>query len=79
MILMMIGGYRDKRYKSLAVWATIALCMMFVGAIGTSSLPQYFGLTERFSVFSAMGFIAVLGVYLFLGFQGKQEKQTAAA
>ena len=72
MVFLMVGGFRDKRYRSLAVWATVALLMMFIGAIGTPVLPQYFGIAERFSVFSAMGFIAVLGVYLFLGFKGKQ-------
>ncbi len=30
--------------------------------------PQYFGVVERFSVFAAVGFNAVLGVYLFEGF-----------
>ena len=72
MVFLMVGGFRDKRYRSLAVWATVALLMMFIGAIGTPVLPQYFGIAERLSVFSAMGFIAVLGVYLFLGFKGKQ-------
>ena len=33
------------------------------------ALPhEYFGITERFSVFAATGFNAVLGVFLFLGF-----------
>lgn len=76
LVFLMIGGFRDKRYRSLAVWATVALVMMFAGAIGTPALPQYFGLAERFSVFSAMGFIAVLGVYLFMGFKGKQAAST---
>lgn len=74
LVLLIIGGYRKGQYKSLAVWATVALAMMFIGAIGTPTLPEYFGLAERFSVFSAMGFIAVLGVYLFLGFKAKQAK-----
>lgn len=70
LIMIMVGGYRDRRYKSLAVWATIALLIMIVGAIGVGVVPsQYFGIPERFSVFSATGFNAVLGVYLFRGFQ----------
>ena len=41
---------------------------MFVGAVGTGVLPaEYFGIPERFSVFSATGFNAVLGGYLFFG------------
>ena len=39
---------------------------MFVGAIGTGvAPPQYFGLVERFSVFAAVGFTAIAGLYLF--------------
>lgn len=70
LLMIMIGGYREKRFKSLAVWATIALLLMLMGAVGVGLLPsQYFGIAERFSVFSATGFNAVLGVYLFRGFQ----------
>ncbi len=69
LILIMVGGYRKKYYRSLAIWATIALATMFVGAIGTNVVPhEYFGIVERFSVFAATGFNAVLGVYLFNGF-----------
>ena len=32
--------------------------------------PQVFGIVERFSVFAAVGFNAVLGLYLFHGFKG---------
>lgn len=42
--LIMIGGYRDKPHRSLAIWATVALAAMFAGAIGTGAAPQvYFG------------------------------------
>jgi hypothetical protein len=61
----MAGGYRKNQYRSLAIWATIALAAMFVGAIGTNTVsPRYFGIVERFSVFAATGFNAVLGAYL---------------
>jgi hypothetical protein len=51
------------------MWATIALATMFIGAIGTNVvLREYFGIFERFSVFAATNFNAVLGVYLFSGF-----------
>lgn len=70
LIVIMIGGYRDRKYRSLAVWATIALLLMFAGAIGTNIVPrEYFGIPERFSVFAATGFNAVLGIYLYWGFE----------
>lgn len=75
LIVIMVGGYRDKRYRSLATWATVALSLMFVGAIGTNAVPRdYFGIPERFSVFAATGFNAVLGVYLFNGFEKSNTK-----
>lgn len=70
LIVIMIGGYRNGKYRSLAVWATIALLLMFAGAIGTNIVPrEYFGIPERFSVFAATGFNAVLGLYLYWGFE----------
>ncbi len=70
LIMFMAGGYRDKRYRSLAVWATVTLVMMFIGSIGVGVVPkEYFGVAERFSVFAATGFNAVLGIYLFRGFR----------
>lgn len=70
LVVIMVGGYRDGRYRSLAIWASIALLLMFAGAIGTNIVPrEYFGIPERFSVFAAAGFNAVLGVYLYRGFE----------
>ncbi len=70
LIIIMIGGYRNRKYRSLAVWATMALLLMFAGAIGTNIVPrEYFGIPERFSVFAATGFNAVLGLYLYWGFE----------
>ncbi|WP_083512031.1 DUF998 domain-containing protein [Amphibacillus sediminis] len=70
LVVIMVGGYREKSYRTLAMWATIALLSMFAGAIGTVVVPQeYFGIPERFSVFAATGFNAVLGLYLFRGFK----------
>lgn len=78
LVVIMIGGYRDKKYKSLAVWATFALLLMFAGAIGTNIVPrEYFGIPERFSVFAATGFNAVLGVYLFCGFKVSKNEGTS--
>jgi hypothetical protein len=66
LICIIIGGFRKKNNSSLAAWATVALALMCIGAVGTNAAPQeMFGVFERFSVFAATGFNAVLGVYLF--------------
>ena len=68
LVVIMVGGYRKKQFVSLAVFATIALVLMFIGAMGTNMVPkEYFGIVERFSVMSATGFNAVLGIYQFRG------------
>ena len=75
LIVIMIGGYRDKNYRSLAIWATAALLLMMMGAIGTKIVPrEFFGIPERFSVFATTGFNAVLGIYLFNGFEKNASK-----
>jgi hypothetical membrane protein len=66
LICIIIGGFRKKNNISLAAWAAVALAVMCVGAIGTNAAPpELFGVFERFSVFAATGFNAVLGIYLF--------------
>lgn len=78
LVFIMFGGYKNKKYRSLAIWATLALLLMFAGAIGTNIVTQeYFGIPERFSVFAATGFNAVLGLYLFFGFQKVKLKDKA--
>ena len=75
LVILIIAGYRDKQVRGIGTWAAIALAMMIAGAVGTGTvLPDYFGIEERFSVFAAVGFNAVLGWYLFTGF-AKKEKQ----
>lgn len=70
LVVIMVGGFRDKQFKSLAIWATATLLLMFMGAIGVGIVPkEYFGIAERFSLFAATGFNAALGIYLFRGFQ----------
>ena len=70
LMFIIIGGYRKKRYVSLAVWATIALAMMMFGGIGVSIAPkEILGIVQRFSNFAAIGFNAVLGFYLFSEFK----------
>lgn len=69
LFIIVIGGWGDKKYGSLAVWAGVALFLMIMGAIGTNAMPtNLFGIPERFSVFAATGFNAVLGIYLLKGF-----------
>lgn len=69
LVVIIIGAFRAEQYRSLAVWAFAALLLMMIGAIGINVVPaKYFGIPERFSVFAAMGFNAILGIYLFRGF-----------
>jgi len=69
LVLIMIGGYREKAFISLAIYATIALALMLAGAIGTGVAPgEYFGVFQRFSnLISVNGFLATLGIYLYRG------------
>lgn len=70
LMLIIIGGFRDRKYISLSRWALCSLIFMFIGAIGVGVVPPaYFGIPERFSVLSATFFNAVLGVYLFHDFR----------
>ncbi|MDE7362613.1 MAG: DUF998 domain-containing protein [Oscillospiraceae bacterium] len=72
LVIIIVGGFRDKRYRYLGICAAIALLLMFAGAIGTGVVPkEFFGIPERFSVFAATGFNAVLGVCLYNGFANK--------
>ncbi|MDL2311196.1 DUF998 domain-containing protein [Peptostreptococcaceae bacterium OttesenSCG-928-C18] len=75
LLFIMVGGYRYKKYKSLAVYATITFLLMLIGAIGVNVVPsEYFGIPERFSVFAATIFNAILGIYLFKGFNISVDK-----
>lgn len=70
LVIIIIAGCKDKQIRGIGIWAAVALAMMFMGAIGTVAVPpEYFGIVERFSVFAAVGFNAVLGWYLFKGFE----------
>ena len=52
----------NKSCRSYGIFAAIALGMMMVGAMGMNIVPKnYFGIVERFSVFAATGYNAVLG------------------
>lgn len=70
LIILIIAGFKKSEVRKVGIFAALALSMMMVGSIGTGIVPsQYFGIIERFSVFSAVGFNAVLGLYLFNGFR----------
>ena len=67
---LIVAGFRKDGIRGIGIWAAAALLMMMVGAIGQKAVPpQYFGIVERFSVFAAVGFSAVCGIYLFSGFK----------
>ena len=69
LLFIAVGACRGKSRVSLAIWAFAALIMMMTGGIGSGIVPkEIFGLFQRFSNFSATGFTAVLGVYMFKGF-----------
>ena len=71
LVFLIIAGCREKAVRGIGLWAAAALAMMMTGSIGTGIVPaKYLGIVERFSVFAAVGFNAVLGVYLFRGFRG---------
>lgn len=68
LIMIIAAGSKDRSCRSYAVCAGIALGMMLVGALGMKLVPaQYFGVVERFSVFTATGYDAALGIHLFCG------------
>lgn len=68
LVCLIIAGFRRGGIRNLGIRAAIALVMMFIGSAGTGLVPpEYFGIVERFSVFAAVGFNAVLGWYLFSG------------
>ena len=63
--MLIVASAKSKEYRSFGVFAGIALGMMLVGALGMNIVPkEYFGVAERFSVFAAGGYNAVLGIEL---------------
>jgi hypothetical membrane protein len=66
LVMIILAGVKDKDCRSYGICAGIALGMMLVGALGMNVVPKtYFGVVERFSVFAATGFNAVLGIELY--------------
>ena len=66
------------KMKSVGIWAAVFFAMMLMGPIGMQAFPpQYFGIAERFSIYSAIGFNAIIGIYLFNGFKTTERKRLA--
>ena len=66
LVCLIIAGFQKDGIRRIGIRAVIALVMMFIGSVGTGIVPpEYFGIVERFSVFAAVGFNAVLGWFLF--------------
>ncbi len=69
LVCLIAAGFRKRGLRGIGIWAAMALAMMMVGAVGQGVVPpQYFGIVERFSVFAAVGFGAVCGIYLYRSF-----------
>ena len=74
LVCLIIAGLRPGGHRGIGGWAAAALIMMMAGAVGQGTVPpQYFGIVERFSVFAAVGFTAISGIYLFAGFPRRTE------
>lgn len=66
LLMIIISGVKDQYCRTYSIFAGIALGMMLIAAIGMNVVPkEYFGIVERFSVFAAVGFNAVLGIELY--------------
>ncbi len=62
LISLTIGGFRYN-WRNLALFSIAAFLFMLAGAIGSNIVPmEYFGLVERFSTYSAVVFVGVLGI-----------------
>ncbi len=79
LVCLIIAGFKKGGIRGIGIRAAAALAMMMIGAIGKGAVPpQYFGIVERFSVFAAVGFNAVCGIYLFRGFADRPDCDPAA-
>jgi hypothetical protein len=66
LVLLIVGGLQKKNHQVIGICAIFTLASMFFGSIGIGIMPKnYFGLVERFSVFSVVIFTGILGVWGF--------------
>jgi len=76
LVLLIIAGFKNKEVRGVGIWAAVFFFMMLMGPIGMKAFPpEYFGIGERFSIYSAIGFNSVLGIYLFNGFNKFANKE----
>ena len=62
LIILIIAGIKRKEVRDIGIWAAITFVTMLMGPIGMASFPpEYFGIAERFSIYSSIIFSAVLG------------------
>lgn len=70
LIILIIAGIKRKEVRDIGIWAGLTFAAMLMGPIGMKALPpEYFGIGERFSIYAALVFDAILGLYLFNGFK----------
>ena len=65
LIFLVVGGYRKKRFVSLAVPATIVSILMIIVSIFVPA--EYPGIASLVTNLAIIGFTALLGLYLFMG------------
>lgn len=67
LILISEGSLRGKeKHKLLGILSIISLLLMFIGAVGSASIPkEIFGIVERFSTYSVVIFTGILGIFGF--------------
>lgn len=74
-LLLIVGGFQDRRYRSIAIIAMVCLCGVIGGTIGMIAAPPgYGGLMERVSLFSGVGFSFALGFFVFIGFEWMERR-----
>ncbi len=66
MVLIAVGCFRRGMHRVFGTITLVALILMFIGSIGVGSLPAYFGVAERFSVYSVVLYGAALAVFGFV-------------
>lgn len=70
LVLLLIGGLKEKKYRYIAICAGATLALMLAGPVGIGLAPKaVFGIFERFSTLSAAAFTMFLGICLMQGFK----------
>jgi hypothetical protein len=70
LVLLIVGGLKNRKYLFMAIGASITLALMIGGPIGIAMAPkEMFGFFERFSTLSAAAFTMFLGICLMIKFK----------